>query len=293
MLNKYSIDAGHASLRESRPGVRVSLRPRAARRLSARINEKARRCVGNRLGAAHGSVRSLAGWAQDAGGATPPDPSGPASAPPPPPPVPPTPTAPTSSSATAPAVPSPPAVPDVPSQPDSGNTEGQGDLKPPHSGGGNRDPYVNSTDGLTTTMRVPAKSADPGKPASPASRARFGLLARPEPVYGRQAGPKRRPGLGGAKRRANAKLSPLGAAPGFGNQLPSRSPSVSLLRNTGGAAGLALAGMLAVLGGAVMLRRDHYRVFRMPTVTWRPLATSLRSSCPANRHQLVRVAPGP
>ena len=71
---------------------------------------------------------------------------------------------------------------------------------------------------------------------------------------------------------ANAKLSPLGGPPGFGNQLPSRNPSVSLLRDTGGAAGLSLAGMLAVLGAAVALRRDRSRIFRMPTVTWRPLA---------------------
>jgi hypothetical protein len=243
-----------------------------------------------RDGSLHASMRRLVGafaiasalltaafvaspaWAQDAGGATPPDPPGAASAPPPPPPVPPPPTAPTSGSATAPAVPSPPAVPDVPSQPDSGNTEGQGELKPPHGGGGNRGSYVYSTDGLTTTMKAPAKSADRGKPASPASRANPGSLrGQSRYTVGR---PGRGDGQGSAarSRRANAKISPLGGPPGFGNQLPSRNPSVSLLRNTGGAASLALAGMLAVLGGAVVLRRDRSTIFRMPTATWRPLA---------------------
>jgi hypothetical protein len=214
-------------------------------------------------------------WAQDAGGATSPDPPGAADAPPP---VPPAPTAPTSSSGSAPAVPSPPAVPDVPpveqhtgagaSGPASGDTASQGGSKPPH-GGGNRGSYVYSTDGLTTTISVPAKSADPGKkpPVSPAAHANPGSLRAVDK-------PGRSDGHGSAarSRRANAKISPLGGPPGFGNQLPSRNPSVSLLTDTGGVAGLALAGMLAVLGAAVVLRRDRSSIFCMPTVTWRPLA---------------------
>jgi hypothetical protein len=72
---------------------------------------------------------------------------------------------------------------------------------------------------------------------------------------------------------AIAKISPLGGPPSLGHQLPRRNPFFGLLRGPdGSAAGLALASMLAVLGAVFVLPRDRSRVFRAPTVIWRPLA---------------------
>jgi hypothetical protein len=243
-----------------------------------------------RDGSTHASTRRLSGvlaiavtlitacaaapaWGQDAGGG-PPAPPGAGAAPPPPPPVPPAPAAPTSSSGSAPAPPSPPPVPAVPpverrsgaeaSRPASGDTITLADAKP------RRGSRVYSTEGMTTTIELPANGAGRGKNAQVSPNA--------EPVHGSLGGsprykPGRRDGRGSAARlHANAKISSRGGAPGVGSPLPGRSPSVSLLRSTGGAAGLALAGVLAVLGAAIVVRRDRARIFRMPTVTWRPLA---------------------
>jgi hypothetical protein len=70
-----------------------------------------------------------------------------------------------------------------------------------------------------------------------------------------------------------AQVKPIGGPPGSGNQLPDQNPFFNLLSGPGGsAAGLALAGVLAILGAALILPRDRSRRFRMPTVTWRPLA---------------------
>ena len=77
-------------------------------------------------------------------------------------------------------------------------------------------------------------------------------------------------------RRAHetAAISEIGSGPPMpGIPLPGDNPFFNLLSGPGGiAAGLMLAGMLAVLGAAFVLPRDRLRVFRMPTVTWRPLA---------------------
>jgi hypothetical protein len=55
--------------------------------------------------------------------------------------------------------------------------------------------------------------------------------------------------------------------------LPGNNPFFNLLSGPGGiAAGMMLAGMLAVLGAAFLLPRDRLRAFRVPTVTWSPLA---------------------
>jgi hypothetical protein len=70
-----------------------------------------------------------------------------------------------------------------------------------------------------------------------------------------------------------AQVTPLGGPPGSGNQLPGHNPFFNLLSGTGGsAAGLAFASILAILGVAFVLPRDRSRIFRMPTVTWRPSA---------------------
>ena len=70
-----------------------------------------------------------------------------------------------------------------------------------------------------------------------------------------------------------AQVKPIGGPPGSGNQLPGQNPFFNLLSGPGGsAAGLALASILAILGAALVLPRDRSRRFRMPTVTWRPLA---------------------
>jgi hypothetical protein len=213
------------------------------------------------------SVAASPAWGQDAG-SQPPDPSGAGSAPPPPPPVPPAPTAPASSPGTAPAVPTPPPVPDVPPVEQRSGAAASGDpgLKPPHGGS-----YVYSTDGSTTTIELPAKRA--GRKSSQVSTGYPDRGSVPRQNRYTVDKPGRRDGRGSAvRRRANAKISSRGGVPGFGNQLPTRNPSVSLLRSTGGAAGLALAGVLAVLGAAVVLRRDRSTIFRVPTATWRPLA---------------------
>jgi hypothetical protein len=69
-----------------------------------------------------------------------------------------------------------------------------------------------------------------------------------------------------------AQVSPLGVPPGSGN-LPGHNPFFDLMSGPGGsAAGLALASILAILGVAFVLPRDRLRTFRMPAVSWRPLA---------------------
>src|SRR5262249_25109824 len=66
-----------------------------------------------------------------------------------------------------------------------------------------------------------------------------------------------------------AQAKPVGGLPGPSDQLPGRNPFFNLLSGPGGsAAGLALAGIFAILGGALVLARDRSRRFRMPTVTW-------------------------
>jgi hypothetical protein len=70
-----------------------------------------------------------------------------------------------------------------------------------------------------------------------------------------------------------AKVSEMGGPPGSGHQLPGQNPFLNLLSGPGGAAaGLALASIFAVLGVAFVLPRARSRTFRMPTVSWRPLA---------------------
>jgi hypothetical protein len=71
-----------------------------------------------------------------------------------------------------------------------------------------------------------------------------------------------------------AQVSPLGPGPPRpGIPLPNQNPFFNLLSGPGGAAaGLMLASMLAVLGAALVLPRDRFQRFRMPTVTWSPLA---------------------
>jgi hypothetical protein len=71
-----------------------------------------------------------------------------------------------------------------------------------------------------------------------------------------------------------AQATAIGSGPpGTGIPLPGDNPFFNLLSGPGGiAAGMMLASMLAVLGAAFLLPRDRLRAFRMPTVTWRPLA---------------------
>jgi hypothetical protein len=71
-----------------------------------------------------------------------------------------------------------------------------------------------------------------------------------------------------------AQVTAIGSGPpGSGTPLPGNNPFFNLLSGPGGAAaGIMLAGMLAVLGAAFLLPRDRLRAFRIPTVTWRPLA---------------------
>ena len=71
-----------------------------------------------------------------------------------------------------------------------------------------------------------------------------------------------------------AQATDIGSGPpGSGIPLPGQNPFFNLLSGPGGiAAGMMLASMLAVLGAAFLLPRDRLRAFRMPTVTWRPLA---------------------
>ena len=76
------------------------------------------------------------------------------------------------------------------------------------------------------------------------------------------------------KSNAIAQVTAGGSGPpGPGNPLPGQNPFFNLLSGPGGAgAGLLLASVLAVLGAVFLLPRDRLRAFRMPTVTWRPLA---------------------
>ena len=69
-----------------------------------------------------------------------------------------------------------------------------------------------------------------------------------------------------------AQVSALGGPPGSGHQ-PGHNLFLNLLSGPGGsAAGLAFASILAILGVAFVLPRDRLRTFRMPAVSWRPLA---------------------
>lgn len=212
------------------------------------------------------SIGASPARAQDAG-TQPPDASSPGT-PPPPPPVPAAPTAP-SSSTSAPAAPSPPAVPDVPevesTRPASSGTGNGGDLSSTQ-GGGSR---VYSGDGMTIILSRPKKKTGTGGQTpvkSTADTNRAGPLAVDKTRNGRHAPAAR-------SRDGGAKASPVGGVPGFGNQVPNQNPSVSLLKTTGGAAaGLALAGMLAILGAAFVLPRKHWTIFRLPAVSWRPSA---------------------
>ena len=104
---------------------------------------------------------------------------------------------------------------------------------------------------------------------APAIRARFGGFF----LVGTTSHAKRIE----AEARQNhqtAQASAFGSGPpGPGNPLPGNNPFFNLLSGPGGiAAGMMLAGMLAVLGAAFLLPRDRLRAFRMPTVTWSPLA---------------------
>jgi hypothetical protein len=76
------------------------------------------------------------------------------------------------------------------------------------------------------------------------------------------------------QRHEMAQVTDIGSGPpGTGIPLPGDNPFFNLLSGPGGiAAGMMLASMLAVLGAAFLLPRDRLRAFRMPTVTWRPLA---------------------
>lgn len=204
-------------------------------------------------------------WGQDAGGAQPPEVPVAGSAPPPPP-RPANPTPPPS----VPAVPSPPAKPDIPpvnqharpGVPTSGDTADQwSQRRPGRAGGGDRNSDVYSTDDPTNTTGPSTANRDRvnRRPQSAITRADHG------PLRGHNSSPVPRPAK---SRHANAKMSPLG----FGRQLPGRNPSLSLQSPGGAAAGLALAGMLAVLGAGLVLVRDRSRIFRTPTATWRPSA---------------------
>jgi hypothetical protein len=192
-------------------------------------------------------------WGQDAGGAPPPEvPVAPAPPPEPADPAPP---------------PSPPAVPDVPpvQQPSGAavpaSGEDRGGQPPGHAGSGDRI----STDDLTRTPSSSTATRDPVK------KPQGSVRGQDRSVVDRQGRRDRRGSA--AKRRHAVDNGSRGGSPGFGSQLPSRNPSFSLHTSPGGAAaGLALAGMLAVLGAAFVLPRDRSRIFRMPTATWRPLA---------------------
>jgi hypothetical protein len=110
---------------------------------------------------------------------------------------------------------------------------------------------------------------DRGSAGAPAIRAHFGGFF----LIGATSHAKRVE----AQARQNhqtAQATAFGSGPpGPGNPLPGNNPFFNLLSGPGGiAAGMMLAGMLAVLGAAFLLPRDRLRAFRVPTVTWSPLA---------------------
>ena len=201
-------------------------------------------------------------WGQDAGGAQPPEVPVPGGAPAPPPapadPAPP-PRVPTSGTGTsAPAVPRPPAKPDSPpiQQHSGAGQAGIGDRI--------------SEDDLTRTTSPSTATRDRVK------KAPLSAIARGNRGQNRSVddSPSRSDRRGSAAKRTHAAGDvSRGRPPGFRNQLPSPNQSFSLHTGPGGAAaGLALAGMVAILGAVLMLPRDSSRIVRMPTATWRPLA---------------------
>ena len=206
-------------------------------------------------------------WAQDAGSAQPPEVPVEGSAPPPPPrPADPSPPP------SVPAVPSPPAKPDVPPVqqhsravvPTSGDTADQwSQRRPGRAGGGDRNSDVYSTDDPARTTSPSTAHRDRVKQAPLSARGNPGSLRGHRTSLAERLA---------KSRHASAKMSPRGTPLGFGRRLPSRNPSISLQSPGGAAAGLALAGVLAILGGAFVLARDRSRIFKWPTATWRPLA---------------------
>jgi hypothetical protein len=208
-------------------------------------------------------------WAQDAVPEVPAPAGAPAPPPPPPDPAPP-PNVPTSRAGTsAPTAPRPPATPDVPpvqqhsgaGVPASGGSANHGP-SPTGDAAGDRI----STDDVTRTTGPSSRHHSKKAPLSAIARRNQGSRQGKSHSIGDRRGRSDRPGSAANRRHASS-------TPGFGNQLPNENPSSSLQSSLGGAAaGLALAGMLAVLGGVFVLPRDRSRIFRLPTATWRPSA---------------------